>query len=69
MVAGPAPVVDELVAQSATFFPKRDADAMTHVRHVTPGDHRVKLLPSTIDAVEREFADILDALGYPRSPA
>lgn len=64
-----ARVVDELVAQSATFFPKRDADAMTHVRHVTPGDHRAKLLPSTIEAVEREFADILDALGYPRSPA
>ncbi len=57
-------IVDELVAQSPTFFPKRTTDVMTHVRHVTPGDHNNKLKPSTINQLNEIFSDTLDALGY-----
>ncbi|MGK7907003.1 MAG: sulfotransferase domain-containing protein [Synechococcus sp.] len=57
-------VIDKLVAQSSTFFPKRTRDVMNHVRHVTPGDHQNKLKPSTIQQLNDIFSDTLDALGY-----
>lgn len=57
-------VIDELAALSAEFFPKRTVDVMTHVRHVTPGDHKNKLQPSTIKQLNEIFGDTLDALGY-----
>jgi hypothetical protein len=60
-------VVAELVAQAPAFFPKRESDAMTHVRHVTPGDHRVKLQAATIRTLDGIFGATLDALDYPRS--
>ena len=65
-IGGRGAVVDRLVAQSSGFFPTRDADLMEHVRHVTPGDHRNKLKPSTIEQLNRIFADVLDVLGDPR---
>lgn len=61
---GKTGVIDELVAQSSTFFPKRTIDVMTHVRHVTPGDHKNKLKPATIKQLNEIFSDTLDALGY-----
>jgi hypothetical protein len=57
-------VLDELVAQSATFFPHRATDSLSHVRHVAPGDHRLKLEPTTIERLDELYADVLDALGY-----
>jgi len=57
-------VLDELGAQSATFFPRRAADSLSHVRHVVPGDHRLKLKAATIERLDELYADVLDALGY-----
>lgn len=57
--------VEQLVAQRQTLFPKRDLDVMNHVRHVTPGDHKVKLKGSTIRRLNEIFADTLTRLGYP----
>lgn len=37
-----------------------------HVRKVTPGDHRAKLRPDTIAALNEVFAGILDIYGYDR---
>jgi hypothetical protein len=60
-------VIDEQVALAPTFFPKRDSDVRNHVRHVTPGDHKTKLQPATIQRLNEIFADVLDALHYERS--
>lgn len=59
-------VIESLVARSPDFFPRRSADALTHVRHVTPGDYKAKLRPATIHQLDDIFADVLDALGYPK---
>lgn len=58
--------IESLVAQSADFFPKRSGDALSHVRHVTPGDYKAKLQPATIRQLDELFSDVLDALGYPK---
>jgi hypothetical protein len=57
-------VIEEWAARSQAFFPKRANDAMNHVRHVTPGDYKAKLQPSTIRALDEIFSGTLDALGY-----
>ncbi len=49
-------IIESLVTQSATFFPQCAQDVMTHVRHVTPGDYKLKLKPSTIDKLDDIFA-------------
>jgi len=59
-------VIERLVAQSPAFFPRRSADALNHVRHVTPGDYKTKLLPATIQQLDEIFSDTLEALGYPK---
>jgi hypothetical protein len=59
-------LVDQLASQAVQLFPKRQRDVMTHVRHVTPGDFRAKLQPSTIRRLDDIFGDTLAALGYPR---
>ena len=38
------------------------------VRRVTPGDHRVKLRPATIDALNELLKPAMDAFGYPMCP-
>ena len=63
-VADKEKVIDDLVAQASTFFPRRSTDVLDHVRHVTPGDYRSKLQPSTIRRLDAIFSDTLDALGY-----
>lgn len=60
-------VIEDLAGQSAAFFPKRAQDATNHVRHVTPGDHKLKLKPATIAQLDQIFAETLDDLGYERS--
>ncbi|MEQ9642622.1 MAG: sulfotransferase domain-containing protein [Alphaproteobacteria bacterium] len=37
-----------------------------HVRQVHPGDHKRKLRPETIAALDERFADVLDRYGYER---
>lgn len=59
-------LIEQLVVQAPSFFPKRTADAVSHVRHVTPGDHRTKLQPGTIRRLDEIFSDTLAALGYER---
>jgi hypothetical protein len=65
-IADKKKVVDDLVLQAPAFFPRRSSDAMTHVRHVTPGDYLSKLRPPTIRRLDEIFSDALDALGYQR---
>lgn len=64
-----AALIEELARLAPTFFPSRSHDVMTHVRHVAPGDHKLKLQPATIDRLNTIFADTLDALGYERGGA
>jgi hypothetical protein len=56
-----------LIERSAEFFPSRGEDAMTHVRHVTPGDHKSKLKAATLQRLDDIYADTLEVLGYARS--
>jgi hypothetical protein len=39
-------------------------ETMTHKRCITPGDHRRKLKPTTIDALNLRFESILTKFGY-----
>ena len=41
-------------------------DPAAHVRQVKPGDHRAKLRPSTIAALDSVFRDVLSRFEYPR---
>jgi hypothetical protein len=59
-------LIEDLVAQSAILFPKRDVDVMNHIRHIAPGDHKAKLLPSTISRLDDIYSDVLTRLGYER---
>lgn len=64
---GKESTIDDLVARSDTFFPKRTADSMTHIRHVAPGDHRNQLRPETIERLNEIFSNTLKALDYETS--
>jgi hypothetical protein len=57
-------LLESSAAQSASFFPRRSSDVMSHVRHVTPGDFRNKLKPETIARLNEVFAEVLGRLGY-----
>jgi hypothetical protein len=61
--------VEELAREAPYLFPKRAQDAVSHIRHVTPGDYREKLKTSTIRQLNEIFAATLDRLGYERDPA
>ena len=37
-----------------------------HIRHVTPGDYKLKLSKQTVAFIEMEFRDVFDLLGYRR---
>jgi AraC-like DNA-binding protein len=39
-------------------------DAFSHRRQVTPGDHRRKLLPETVEILTADFRNVLEQLGY-----
>jgi hypothetical protein len=41
-----------------------DTPCDSHKRHITPGDHRKKLRPSTIAQLNKRYSKILDFLGY-----
>lgn len=61
----PEAVIAALVAEQDTLIPERKEDVMEHIRHVTPGDHKLKLKPETIDELNEIFGDTLRDLGYP----
>ncbi len=60
-------VIEQLAELEPTFFPKRTNDVMSHVRHITPGDHKAKLKQSTIEQLDDIFSDTLDALDYDKA--
>ena len=62
----PVRLVDELALQAPLLFPKRERDALSHIRHVAPGDYRQKLKTSTIARLNETFAVALERLGYER---
>jgi len=43
---------------------KVNGEAMRHKRRITPGDHRDKLQPSTIDELNQRFEPVLKRFGY-----
>lgn len=53
------------VAQAVDERPAEE-DPYKHVRRVTPGDHREKLRPETIERLNEIVGPILDQYGYPR---
>ena len=57
-------LIDQLVSQSSEFFPQRNSDVMSHVRHIVPGDHKNKLKPATIKHLNEVFADVIEVLNY-----
>ncbi len=46
-------------------FQMKGEDRASHKRRVTPGDHRDKLRPETIQVLNEKFSDVLKALNYP----
>lgn len=61
-----ATVEKELYEQHVNDFAVDAEDIYQHKRQVTPGDHRRKLKPETIDALSEAFGPVLDAFGYTR---
>jgi hypothetical protein len=59
----PEQLVSTIVARN-DVLPSEDAP-LEHIRHVTPGDHRDKLRPETIEALDARFARVMKKLGYP----
>jgi hypothetical protein len=57
-------VIDFLVSKQDVFFPKHKEEKMTHVRKITPGDHKEKLKSTTIKELNAIFQDTLTALAY-----
>lgn len=55
-------LMKELVAEN-DIKPEAEATG-EHIRKVTPGDHREKLDPATIDALNEAFKPILDTYNY-----
>lgn len=56
----------QTILRDADFQVDRE-DVHAHKRQVTPGDHRRKLKPQTIQRLDDELGDVLDILGYPRN--
>ncbi|MEZ5958387.1 MAG: sulfotransferase domain-containing protein [Hyphomonadaceae bacterium] len=51
------------IAQAHDLIPAQE-DVNAHIRNVHPGDHRNKLRPSTIDALNEAFVGFMSAYGY-----
>lgn len=59
----PAALIEEL-RRGASF--DVEENVTQHKRQVTPGDHKRKLKPETVDELNACFGDVLDRLQYPR---
>ncbi len=53
------------IADAFDLRPKKERPD-EHIRRVTPGDHREKLRPDTIEALNQRLAPVLDRYGYER---
>lgn len=58
-----APHAIEAIAQRADIIPIQE-DAASHIRKVTPGDHKEKLRPETISILNQTFDRILTKFDY-----
>lgn len=56
--------VDKII--KASNFTVDKEEVLSHKRQVTPGDHKRKLKPESIEALNSEFGEFLDLLGYER---
>lgn len=57
-------VINNLAEKSSDLFPARNQDVMAHIRHVTPGDHKNKLKPATVEKLNIIFKPVLQQLHY-----
>jgi len=57
-------IVDDLYNRHKDEFNVDSEDIFRHKRQVTPGDHKQKLTPQTIEWLNREFDNILRLLQY-----
>jgi len=55
--------IDEMMSWADVRPEKEDPTAF--IRHVTPGDHREKLLPATVAALNEILKPALSCFGYP----
>jgi hypothetical protein len=58
----PGRLVEAVVARN-DIVPDAEAP-LEHIRHVTPGDHRNKLQPQTIEALNELFGRVMGKFGY-----
>ena len=56
-------VISKILENSS--FRVDNEDVYSHKRQVSPGDHRRKLKKETIDILNSQYKDILNALDYP----
>ena len=59
----PKRMISRYVKKFASQFDV-STESMSHRRKVTPGDHKEKLKPETIEALNERFSDVLDRFGY-----
>lgn len=59
----PKRAASRYVKQFAKQFDVK-TESLTHRRKVTPGDHKEKLRPETISALNKRFKDVLERFGY-----
>jgi hypothetical protein len=59
----PPPNLVSMVVARNDVVPSADAP-LEHIRHVTPGDHRNKLRPETIAALDARFERLMKKMGY-----
>lgn len=60
-----SPSLINKIKHEADFSVPRE-NIYSHKRQVTPGDHKRKLKPETIEILNDRFAEILETLGYDR---
>jgi len=63
-LARPERIIKKLVRRYRHNFQVDGEDVYRHKRQVAPGDHKRKLKPETIAALDEQFKDVLAALGY-----
>jgi hypothetical protein len=59
----------ELLNEARRSSHKKQEEVSQHHRQVTPGEHRQKLKPETVDYLNNYLADVLEGFGYPATVA
>ena len=58
-----APAMLDRIVERNDVIPQTEQND-SHIRRVSPGDHKEKLAPETIERLNSEFAPILNRYGY-----